>query len=142
MEQHKTLAIALVAMGLVGCAANLTFVDRTTGQEYVGKTGGTMSGDGNVTAAIEGEQYAGTWIYEPSGGGYSLTTAGAISGGQAAYGQAVGVGISAHGNGLLNMRADSGHFLRCVFTFNAMSNHGIGECQRNDGRPYDLRVKR
>jgi hypothetical protein len=96
---------------LTGCAASVTFVDRTNGEEYIGKTGGTSRAEGQLS-------------------------------GTAAFGTATGVAVSAHGNGLINMRDMAGSYIRCVFSFNGLSNTGIGECQRNDGRQYDLRIKR
>jgi hypothetical protein len=120
----------------------MIFIDRTDGQEYAGSTGGTMSGDGDISAMIEGTSYSGHWIYSASGGGYSLGTASAYSGGTSAFGTGTALGVSAQGNGLINMRSASGQFMRCVFNFNTLSNRGIGECLRNDGRPYDLRIKR
>jgi|GEM_PF-2916938 len=136
------ILILFAVLALSGCAAGLTFVDRSDGQEYVGTTGGTMGGDGNVSATIEGVPYNGHWIYSASGGSYSLSTVNAFSGTASAFGTGTAIGVSAQGNGLINMRADSGQFLRCVFNFNTMSNRGIGECLRNDGRQYDLRIKR
>ena len=40
------------------------------------------------------------------------------------------------------MRAPDGTFVRCVFTFNTMGNTGLGQCLRNDGRKFDLLIKR
>lgn len=138
----KKLLSVFFALLLTGCAATLTMVDRTTGQEYIGKTGGTMGGDGECSANIEGVAYAGHWVYSANGGGYSLATANVTSGAYSAFGTGSAVGVSAQGNGLINMRASSGEFIRCVFSFNTMNNHGIGECLRNDGRQYDLHLKR
>jgi len=43
---------------------------------------------------------------------------------------------------MVNIRNDAGQFIRCVFDFSGLTNTGIGECQRNDGRQYDLRIQR
>ena len=101
-----------------------------------------MGGDGQITATIDGLLYKGTWIYSASGGGYALGSGAAFSGGASAFGTATAVGVSAQGNGLINMRADGGQLMRCIFNFNTLSDRGIGECQRNDGRQFDLRLKR
>src|SRR5262249_20381848 len=131
-----------VLLTLSGCAATTTFVDRTNGQEYVGKTGSTATSEGDISALIEGSTYNGRWIYSASGGGYSLATGTAVSGGAMAVGTATGIAVSAQGNGLINIRDAAGSHIRCVFSFNEFSDTGIGACQRNDGREYDLRIKR
>jgi hypothetical protein len=128
---------------LTGCAATVTLVDRRDGQEYAGKSkGGTMGSEGELSADVEGATYVGHWIYSATGGGYSLGTAAAFSGGTSAFATGSGASVSAQGSGLINMRAADGRFIRCVFNFNTWSDTGIGECIRNDGRQYDLRVKR
>lgn len=137
----QCLAIALAA-SLCGCAATVTFVDRTNGNEYVGHTGGTGASHGALSAQIDGSDYTGHWIYSASGGGYSLGTGFGVANGVAAVGSASALAISAQGNGLIDMRDAGSRFIRCVFSFNAFSNTGIGECQRNDGRLYDLRIRR
>lgn len=137
---HVSALTLTLALG--GCAASATFVDRTNGDEYAGKTGGTAHGDGEISALIEGVSYAGHWIVSASGGGFSLGTGFASSGHATAFGTSTGIGISAQNNGLINMKAADGQLMRCVFEFNGLSNHGIGECERNDGRQYDLRIKR
>jgi len=78
---------ALCSVGfLAGCAAlrpaTLTFVDRSSGNEYLGRTAsGTVGRSaGELSAAIEGSTYTGHWIYTPSGGGYSLASMVAFSG--------------------------------------------------------------
>jgi len=141
-NQVRRIFFSLVIVSLCGCAATVTFVDRTDGHEYIGKSGGTGRAEGELSALIEGSTYTGHWIYTANGGGYSLATGAAFSGRASAFGSASAVNIFAQGNGLINIRSDTGQFMRCVFNFNGMSNTGIGECQRNDGREYDLRIKR
>ncbi len=135
--------LSFVAAGLLcGCAATTTFVDRTNGQEYTGETGGTGRSEGSLTAVIEGSTYTGHWIYSARGGAYSLGTGVAFAHGTTAVGTGSAIAVSAQGNGLIDIRDGAGHFIRCVFSFNAFSNTGLGECQRNDGRLYDLRITR
>lgn len=159
----KLIIIATVALAS-GCSGKFTLIDRSDGQIYIGSTdGSTIGGSGNATLLIEGETYSGPWIYQASGGSFSFanfsntaafsgnaTTVGGTSGMTnttlngtgTSSGSTTGVGVSAVGNGLINARAQSGKFIRCIFTFNTMGNTGIGECLRNDGRTYDLNVKR
>ncbi len=101
-----------------------------------------MSGEGTVNALVENSNYNGSFIYMANGGGYSLTSGMATSGTATAYGQTMSTMVSARGQGMVNMRSPEGKFIRCVFDFNSFSNKGIGECIRNDGRQYDLWIKR
>ncbi len=161
--QFPKLAVVFLVAALSGCAAKFTFIDRADGQIYSGVTdGGTMSGSGNASLQIEGETYTGPWIYQASGGSFGFSNFGSTStaygsatniGGKAmntttlsgtgtTSGSSTAIGVTAVGNGMINARASSGRFIRCVFTFNTMNNTGIGECLRNDGRAYDLNVKR
>lgn len=160
----KRLNLTILALALTGCAAKMTLIDRTDGRLQYGSTdGSTMGGSGNATLNIDDEAYAGPWIYQPSGGSFGFSNFGAttsITGTASSYspkagfanatlsgtgtttGTATAMAVSAVGNGMINVRAPSGKFMRCVFTFNTLQNTGIGECLRNDGRAYDLTLKR
>jgi tetratricopeptide (TPR) repeat protein len=76
--------------------------------------------------------------------GFSGMSGTAYSGAKAASfygtGNSFSVNSSAQGNGLLNMTGSNGSFIKCVFDYNKSSNSGIGKCQRNDGRIYDLTI--
>lgn len=163
-EINTKFALLVVAVLVGGCAGKFTLIDRSDGQVYNGSTdGSTMGGSGSATLLIEGENYSGPWIYQASGGSFnftnflstssisgSATTVGprggvattTLSGSGTSSGATTTLGVSAVGNGMINARAASGKFVRCVFSFNTMNNTGIGECLRNDGRTYDLNVKR
>lgn len=161
----RTFVLLSIGLALIsGCAAKFTIIDRSDGQIYMGTTdGATMGGSGYASLVIEGETYSGPWIYQSSGGSFgfgsfsstavasgSATTIGArggvgtttLGGVGTASGTSSSYGVSAVGNGMINARSSSGKFVRCVFSFNTMNNTGIGECLRNDGRTYDLNVKR
>lgn len=144
----KKALIVLAGIALLsGCAANISLIDRTTGNSYSGKTiGAALGGNGEIQANVEGTEYKGTWTYSATGGSLSLgsaTTSAYGSGGYAtAFSSGNSMNISAQGKGLINMKSSDGRFIRCVFDFNEWSNSGIGECQRNDNRLFDLTVKR
>lgn len=161
----KCFTLLFLGLSLTGCAGKFTLIDRENGEIYGGVTdGGTMSGSGNAILNIDGEEYKGPWIYQASGGSFSFgsfngnstavgtATAYAPRGVSTAqlnanantntFGQTSALGLSAVGNGMINARSQSGRFVRCIFTFNTMSNTGVGECARNDGRTYDLSIKR
>jgi hypothetical protein len=150
--------VLVAAILLSGCAAKLTFIDRSNGTVHLGTTGNTLDKSGVANATIDNVSFSGPWVYSQNGGSYSLGT-GVINGN--ANGTVSGAGgaafvnansnqtivtsnfvSSAQGNGLINLRAADGAFIRCVFTFNSMSNTGIGQCVKNDGREFDLTVTR
>lgn len=163
MIHIRRAAVLLAVLSLCSCAAKITLIDRTDGTVYTGTTdGSTMGGSGNATITIEGAAYAGPWVYQAKDGAFSLATmnsttgfsgsgtsfgpAGTVnsnlSGSATTTGTSTALMQSAVGNGMINARAADGRFIRCVFTFNTLSNTGVGQCVRNDGRAYDLHLKR
>ncbi len=142
MGIKQGLAATVAVAALSGCAAGLTFIDRSDGNIYSGTTGPTLSGDGTATATIEGVNYSGIWVYSSNGGGYTINNAVVQTGKTTSFATGNSVNYSAQGNGLINLKAVSGETLRCVFNFNGMNNRGLGECARNDGRLYDVHIKR
>ena len=160
---YRSITIVFLVL-LCGCAGKFTLIDRSDGKRYSGLTDGTtVSGAGEATLDVEGEKYTGPWIYQPNGGSFGFSNFSArtnVTGTISTYGQSSGFtnstlqgsgattgsgsafAMSAVGNGMINVRSESGKFMRCVFTFNTMQNTGIGECLRNDGRAYDLTVRR
>lgn len=160
----RVALVATVALALTACAAKITVIDRQDGQVYHGSTdGSTMGGNGNATIVIEGKSYQGPWVYQPKSGAFGFSnfagtstmtgTANAftpragfsganIYGSGFSSGQAIAATQSAVGDGMLNARSDDGQFIRCVFTFNTMNSTGLGQCLRNDGREYDVQLKR
>jgi hypothetical protein len=163
MNLHRQFFTVALLLLLTACSGKFTLIDRSNGDIHTGTTdGSTMSGTGSVVLNIDGEDYRGPWVYQASGGNFSfsnfsstnnafatgtafgprgLSTA-QLSGTGTSAGTASAFGVSAVGNGMINAKAPSGRFVRCIFTFNTMNNTGIGECARNDGRVYDLNVRR
>ena len=133
---------------MTGCSAKLTFIDNTDGKAYIGHVPSATSSTGQATALIGGVQYSGPWVFSAQGGGVSVgfsnvsgtAFSGARSGSFFGSGSSFGISDSAQGNGLLNMQGVDGSFIKCVFDYNKSSNSGIGKCQRNDGRIYDLTI--
>lgn len=163
MSMSRVIFGIAFMLSLSACSGKFTLIDRANGDIHTGVTdGSTMSGSGSVVLNIEGEEYRGPWIYQASGGTFSFsnfsTTSNAfvtgsalgprglstaqMTGTETSNGTASALGVSAVGNGMINAKSQSGKFVRCIFTFNTMNNTGIGECARNDGRAYDLNVRR
>lgn len=160
----RLLSLLIISGFLSAWAGKFTLIDRSDGVTYSGSTdSSTVGGTGNATLNIEGESYTGPWIYQANGGSYSFAnftgattvsgTARTVSPSGPVYSSnlsglantnnsATAFNVSATGNGMINARSLSGKFVRCIFTFNTFNNTGVGECLRNDGRTYDLHVKR
>ena len=58
-----------------------------------------------------------------------------------AFGSLSAFGIPTGGKDTVNMKGEKGSLIRCVYEWNDWTVSGIGECERNDGRRYDLRLK-
>ena len=129
----KYLFSAILCAALCGCATQATFFDKTTGAEYKGATNDTFGSTGAISADIDNDKYSGSWIYSSSGGAVGFN---------AAQPSSVIAVASTSGGGKINMKAESGKFIRCSFGFDEWNNTGSGLCQRNDGREYDLYLKR
>jgi hypothetical protein len=80
------------------------------------------------------------------GGNYTIGTVNTSSYGSSGYttgtGTFTGVSPAMSGNGLITMKSDRGSFMRCVFSYSSWSSTGIGQCERNDGKSFDLIIKR
>lgn len=141
MKTEKLISLLAISVFLSGCAASVKFIDREDGLTYMGQTGGTAGRSGEINAVIQGKEYTGEWIYSPMGGGYTLGTGSALSSsGASAFGMSSGVTVSSSGNGLITMKSRDSDYLRCVFTFSG--NTGFGDCERNDGKRFDVIIKR
>lgn len=142
----RYINLLLISFLFTGCAANLKFIDQQTGEMYYGKTGSTLSSSGKLTAEIENEQYQGDWVYSASGGAFTLGTSSAFASGSGGYATAYGTSIATtapmSGNGLITMKGNKGGYVRCIFNFSGLSNTGIGQCLRNDGKKFDITIKR
>lgn len=135
--------LAAMSALTAGCTVSSVFVDRSTGDEYKGQSVGSIyATQGQLSAEIEGESYTGSWAYMSSGGSTTMGTGSVVSSsGEVAVGTLSGFAVSAAGRGVVNMKGDKGSLIRCVYDWNEWSSSGIGECERSDGRKYDLRLK-
>ena len=146
----RRLVLSVVTLTLASCAAKVSLVDRTNGSIHKGETGSTAGSSGEISAIVDGKSFQGQWIYSASGGAYSLGNLSANVTSTTPMGSAFINGnamssrltMSANGNGLITMNSGDGDFIRCVFTFNTLSGTGIGDCVRNDGRQFDLMIKK
>jgi hypothetical protein len=124
------------------------------GNIWYGKTGSTFSNSGDATVNISGNSYSGPWIYSPGSGGYSLGNAnskynkseketsgkGSFESNTKSETNSSASAMSISADGLINLRSNSGEFIRCIFSFNTGSSTGLGQCRRNDGKEYDLTI--
>lgn len=131
----KILLCLAIGFGLQGCATyDLALMPRGPGAMAHGTA---KQIDKSVTITLDGETYAGRYVYV-QGGAFSLGTA--FGGGQVATGSAVGV--SAVGNGNVLASSADGHNLRCVFSFSGWTQQGTGACLTDAGGVYDLQISR
>ena len=145
----KKIALLIVLSLLSGCGSTLTLVDRKDGSIHTGRTEG-VGGSGEGIVMIGGSEYRGPGIYQQTGGSYSIGSYNSRStiigqrviATRSTFGTASNLAVPFEGRGLISMRSDNGKLLRCVFSFNEFSNTGVGECSRNDGREYDLMMKK
>lgn len=138
----KSAISCLAAIMLAGCAHPLTLYPVGGGQA------GTGSADEfgkRVTINLNGRVYTGTYVHD--GGqliptsvyGSASTYSGTYSGGTA-YGASVGTTyVPGSGNGRILAAAPDGGTIRCDFQYR--SGSGIGQCEDNAGKRYDLKVE-
>jgi hypothetical protein len=89
---------------------------------------------GNLTVKLGDVTYTGKWLYT-HGGSYSLlNTYGAHPNMEAA------VDMSGRGVGNALLTSTSGKRLRCEFNHREWSIIGIGVCQSDDGKVYDIQI--
>lgn len=135
------VAVALLSVG--GCSHTVHVIGRAgapSGTTTVA-TGG-QGGSGDMTLPLDGKVYNGRWVYVPSGGGIGLTTATAYNGWHSATATGTTVMPPMGGNGSLLLSAGAGDTLRCMFNYSSWHSTGIGECQDDAGRSYDLQITR
>ena len=148
IDIKKSIIVLVFFIGGCSTQAQLTFIDNVDGKMYFGQTPSATSSTVQATALIGTTQYSGPWVYSAQGGGTSVGFTGysgsAFSGVKTASllgaANSIGMSTSAQGNGLLNMTGADGSFIKCAFDYNTTSKSGIGKCQRNDNRLYDLTV--
>ena len=124
---------------LIGCAHQLELISRDNSGNG---TGNAQEAGKQITINVSGKTYRGTYVYD---GGRAVTTvssanATAYSGSRTAH--AYGNGFSSTyipGSGNGRILATSGDdSIRCDFTYEHGS--GIGYCQDNSGKEYDLLI--
>jgi hypothetical protein len=126
------IAVSVCAL-LAGCGHNLMLMSRegsTTGQGVAHGSGGK----GELTIDLEGKHYTGRWVAFSGGSLGLLQTYGA----HPVTGTAISTNAQSTGNALL--KAEDGSGLRCEFQFSGWTNTGIGVCQADGGRLYDLQI--
>lgn len=132
------LVVAALAGALAACSHAITLRPQDgIGPVGQGTAAGSLSSSGKLTVALEGKTYAGEWVYQPQGGTIGFGTA--YSGTSVATGTMFGAPMS--GGGMAHLSEPGGSSLRCQFTYSDWSGTGVGQCQRNDGKLYDMVIK-
>ena len=120
----------------------VTLTPRDGGPSGQGQaTGSGLGYSGKMTVELAGRRYEGDWIYQPEGGTMGFGSATAFSGGQMATAYGTTYGVSMNGNGRAHLHSADGKAINCGFTYSSWSATGIGECQDQDGKIYDLSIR-
>ncbi|MBC8023498.1 MAG: hypothetical protein H7Y14_10290 [Burkholderiales bacterium] len=145
-------AAIILALALAGCASTsyeLTVMPRNSGKLYTGSAEDAGNGEGRISITIEGKAYSGTWVEtQPS------TATGYVMGGSIGWGW--GWGRGGRGMGSLGsfitmdnpqgseskalLTAPDGSGLRC--DFKSGQGRGGGVCKDDQGREYDVQVRK
>jgi hypothetical protein len=147
MARGQLLMVALGAVALAGCGSTVTLTSRDGGPGGVGVSPHAMGGHGTLKIDLEGQRYVGEWVVSAEGGfaGFSNPDASVRKKfGSHKLAQATGLvsaGIASNGDGRAYANAPGGGALRCNFRFNAVTSTAQGQCERNDGRLYDLTMR-
>ena len=133
----KTLSY-LVVLTLFGCAHQVELYSRdgSPGGNGVAQEAGKL-----ITINLDGNEYKGTYTYD---GGKTIISnaygnATAYSGNRSATGYSHATSTSyipGSGLGRVFVHSTSGKSLRCEFSYS--SGSGLGVCEDNDNKPYDL----
>ena len=123
----RYLGLFLVAIFISGCSApKLTVTNKVTGETGKGTaTGAYFSSAGEVTVDIDGEEFTGPWVAMRDAGSLQLTF--------------WSMGPKDSGAGVVNLKSDSGRYVRCEFGYNLSSRSGIGLCKdQKSNTMYDF----
>lgn len=133
--------LLVIALMLSGCAHQFDLYSR---DGSAGGSGTANEAGKKITILLDGETYFGTYTY--NGGqtiinnSYGTATAYSNNRTVRAYGNSVGTSyIPGSGLGRIFAHANSGKSIRCEFEFHQGS--GLGACQDNDNKSYDLVIK-
>jgi hypothetical protein len=145
MAGKQVLGAVLSAMALAACANTVTLTSRDGGPSGAGTSTGALANHGRLKIMLEGKQYAGEWIVSDEGRftGYDEGRAGqkftqknlAVASG------IIRAGASGNGDGRAYANAPGGATLRCHFNVNSLTSTAFGQCERDDGRVYDLTMR-
>lgn len=139
------VSFVLAAVALAGCTSiyTLTLMPRNSGTTYTGEAVERNSTEADITIAIEGSVYTGTWV--ATGADRSNAY---VSGG-IGFGSRRGIGLGSvvtvdnpqGGEAKALLRAADGSGLRCDFKGMAPGRGGGGTCQDDKGLVYDVQIR-
>ena len=128
----------MVCLGLIGCTGthSITLMARDSTISGSGQAKSSGQGTGPITITIEGATYEGQWVLASGSVAGAISTIGAA--GSVTWGTFIGGGGVAPGNAIL--RSDDGSGLRCEFQYSESNDRGVGACQDDKGRIYDMQI--
>ena len=131
------IVIALITfLSVTGCAHKLALHPREGGATFQGVA--DESGR-KVELQVDGEVYKGTYVYDGGGVIIGNSTGFGVAGSSVMQSTGIYTGYApGSGNGQWYARSSSGTSIRCEFLYKDGS--GLGVCERNDGKVYDLQI--
>ena len=134
----KKLLAYLILIFVAGCAHQLELYSRDGGANG---TGTAQEAGKQITINLDGSVYKGTYTYDGGktiiSNAYGSATAYSGNRSATAYGNSTSTSyIPGSGLGRVFAHSQDGKSLRCEFSYSQGS--GLGVCEDNDNKPYDL----
>lgn len=123
------------ALLLGGCAHAVQLTPRDGGPIGYGSAPGGIGDKGQLTVNLNGKTYTGRWVLVRGG---SMGFGSALAGSTLVTANMYGAAAEANGQALLS--APDGSRIRCQFTYSSMSSAGMGVCQDDAGKTYDMTI--
>jgi hypothetical protein len=132
-EMKRLVFAALLALG--GCAHAVQLTPRDGGPIGYGSAPASMGDKGTLTVNLNGKTYTGRWVLVRGG---SMGFGTAVAGTSVATASMYGMAADANGQAILS--AEDGSRLRCQFSYSSWSDAGMGVCQDDAGKTYDMTI--
>jgi hypothetical protein len=131
----RSILLAAAAVTLSGCAAYGVQIHPRDGGSAA--TGTVDIRAKTMTVALNGKTFTGPYVHD---GGQTVATSSFAQVGRLSGYSSGAAYVPGSGNGRVLLTSGSGEALRCEFLFR--DHRGIGSCEDNAKRPYDLTIYR
>lgn len=131
----KRITLIAAALLLSGCAHAVQLTPRDGGPIGYGSAPASVGDKGQLTVNLNGKTYTGRWVLVRGG---SMGFGTAYSGASIATASMYGMAADANGQAILS--SPDGAHLRCQFSYSSWSDAGMGVCQDDAGKTYDMTI--